>query len=125
MNATKGMFDRPGNWHAQASQDEKVVKVLGGMRRGYFVDLAANEPILLSNTRALERDYDWSGLCIDGNQAMLEKLVVQRTCRVVKGVVSSESGKEVCLCAALPPRCWSCGPIRGPELASSILGPAS
>ena len=49
----------------------------------------------MSNSRTLERDFGWTGICVDGNQQMLDKLVAQRTCTVVKGIVSSESGVEV------------------------------
>ena len=64
------MYDKPGNWHGQTKQDKKVMKILQNKRGGFFVDLAANEPIQMSNTRALERDYGWTGLCVDGNQKM-------------------------------------------------------
>jgi hypothetical protein len=33
------------------------------------------QPILMSNTRALERDYGWKGVCIDGNRLMLDRRV--------------------------------------------------
>ena len=70
--------DRPGRWHSQSRQDEEVAAVLtetgAPLRNGYFIDLAANDPIFLSNTRALERDHGWRGLCIDGNTKLLQKL---------------------------------------------------
>ena len=37
-------FDRPGVWHAQSMQDQRVAAIFNSKRRGYFVDLAANEP---------------------------------------------------------------------------------
>ena len=106
-NATANAnIDRAGNWHGQAEQDQNVFAVLNGLQGGFFVDLAANEPITFSNTRALERDHGWTGLCIDGNQKMLEKLARQRVCRVFQGVVSSESGKEVSFTAPLKEGSW-------------------
>ena len=80
-----------GNWHSQVQQDQSVAKIFDYKRSGYFVDLAANEPVYISNTRALERDFGWTGLCIDGNQNYVDKLVVQRTCSVFKAVVSGET----------------------------------
>ena len=90
----EGGEDTLGHWNSQAGQD-RTIALLTDYKPGFFIDLAANEPILLSNTRALERDYGWRGICIDGNQKMLEKLVVARTCTVVKGIVTSKSGDRV------------------------------
>ena len=59
--------DTPGEWHSQDHQDLAVARLLRYKRGGFFVDLAANEPVCLSNTRALERDYGWEGICIDAN----------------------------------------------------------
>jgi len=91
-----GSCDTPGRWHSQASQDRIVLKaVFQGKRDGYFVDLAANHPILKSNTRALERDYGWRGLCIDGNEEFLMLLLKRRKCEVIGAIVSSEANGEV------------------------------
>jgi hypothetical protein len=89
-----GGEDNLGHWNSQAGQD-RTIALLTDYKPGFFIDLAANEPILLSNTRALERDYGWRGICIDGNQKMLEKLVAARTCTVVRGIVTSKSGDVV------------------------------
>ena len=59
--------DVPGTWHSQAKQDELVHRLLHRKRSGFFVDLATNHPVRISNTRALERDFGWSGLCIEAN----------------------------------------------------------
>ena len=59
--------DVPGTWHSQAKQDELVHRLLHRKRNGFFVDLAANHPVRISNTRALEREHGWSGLCIEAN----------------------------------------------------------
>ena len=63
----EGGEDTLGHWNSQAGQD-RTIALLTDYKPGFFIDLAANEPILHSNTRALERDYGWRGICIDGNQ---------------------------------------------------------
>lgn len=88
-------FDSKHNFHGQVGQDRTIALLSREKRGGFFVDLAANDPIIFSNSRALERDYQWNGICIDGNQAMLDKLVAQRMCSVVKGIVSRTSGATV------------------------------
>ena len=91
-----GSCDTPGTWHAQALQDKAIIKaVLPDKRDGYFVDLAANHPIIKSNTRSLERDYGWRGLCIDGNEEFLMLLLKRRTCQVVGAIVSSDADADV------------------------------
>jgi hypothetical protein len=45
---------------SQVKQDEYVASMLS-YKQGYFVDLAANDATLLSNTYTLERDYAWTG----------------------------------------------------------------
>ena len=52
---------------SQEGQDRYALDLLHNKRNGFFVDLAANHPIKLSNTFVLERDYDWTGLCIEPN----------------------------------------------------------
>jgi hypothetical protein len=48
-------------WFSQARQDEAIASLLAEKRDGYFVDLAANDATILSNTYALERHYGWKG----------------------------------------------------------------
>jgi hypothetical protein len=69
--------------------------IFQGKRGGYFVDLAANHPLLKSNTRTIERDFGWRGLCIDGNEEFLMLLLKRRTCQVVGAIVSSEADADV------------------------------
>ena len=87
--------DTPGAYHSQAAQDKAVKAIFDGKRDGYFVDLAANHPIAKSNTRTLERDFGWRGLCIDGNEEFLMLLLKRRSCQVVGAIVSSDADAYV------------------------------
>jgi hypothetical protein len=51
-------------YFAQARQDEVVLSLLRNQTNGYFVDLAANDATVLSNTYALETHFGWKGLCV-------------------------------------------------------------
>lgn len=84
--------DTPNTWHSQHGQDYLIASLFKGRRGGSFVDLAANAPTFISNTRALERDYGWTGICVDANQDLLFALARHRKCQVVGAVVSSASG---------------------------------
>ena len=82
--------DQPGAWHSSSSgkQDRLIMALLGNQRRGYFVELAANVPIVNSNTRALERDFAWRGVCIEADPAHHLPLLEQRSCTVVGAAIS-------------------------------------
>ena len=59
-----------------------MASILGYKRNGYFIDLAANDAVKLSNTRALERDYGWSRICIEPNPRYHDRHQAVRTCRL-------------------------------------------
>ena len=81
-------------WSSQAGQDITVAAIFNNKTGGYFVDLAANNAIYLSNTYALEVGFDWNGLCIEGNTRYLWDLA-HRKCTVVSAVVWNESDSLV------------------------------
>ena len=81
--------------HGQSGQDFIVAATFGTARNLFFVDLAANDPIRYSNSRSLERDLGWRGLCIEPNPKLLWRLAQRRTCTVVGAVVSDNEGVVV------------------------------
>jgi len=48
-------------WFSQVNQDKIVSSLLRNKTEGYFIDLAANHAVSLSNTLALERMFNWKG----------------------------------------------------------------
>ena len=95
-NRTDGMEDyhRHGKYHSQYQQDEHVLKVLRYKTEGTFIDLAANQAVHISNTFAMERDYDWTGLCIDANYYVWEDLA-RRKCTVIAAAVGRFKNEEI------------------------------
>lgn len=81
-------------WFSQYRQDEIVSKLLGGKREGYFIDLAANDPVRISNTYALETNFDWKGLCLEPNPIYWAGLSY-RKCDVVAAIVGNTTMEEV------------------------------
>jgi hypothetical protein len=79
---------------SQYRQDEVVIKLLQGKRNGYFVDLASNDAVRISNTYALETHYDWNGLCLEPNPAFWSSLS-HRKCNVAAAVVGNANMDEV------------------------------
>ena len=68
-----------------------MASILGYKRNGYFIDLAANDAVRLSNTRALERDYSWSRICIEPNPRYHDRHQAVRTRLLKFAVADTES----------------------------------
>jgi len=67
----------------------------GLKRGGYFVDLAAADGMLHSNTYFLESILGWKGLLIEANPAYAESLKRNRSSQVVQACVSDRNDEEV------------------------------
>jgi hypothetical protein len=50
---------------SQIGQDKFVINQLNGKKEGTFLDIGCGYPIFISNTFALEKFYDWSGIGVD------------------------------------------------------------
>jgi Methyltransferase FkbM domain len=73
-------------WYAQVKQDIIVSRLFNGKTNGYFLDLAANDAVTISNTYSLEKKLNWTGLCMEPNPAYWYDLA-HRDCQVVGAVV--------------------------------------
>lgn len=71
-----------------------TVRNLTGGVSGFFVDLAANDAVQLSNTLMLERDYGWSGLCIEPNPIYWKDLA-RRRCKLIAAAVGNTNNEVV------------------------------
>lgn len=80
---------------SQARQDEVVYNLLRQQKGGYFVDLAANDAIALSNTYVLEQQYDWKGICIEPNEMYWKNLSLYRSCDLYGAVLGKNKYQTV------------------------------
>jgi len=80
--------------HSQHGQDWLVASLLKCKKAGYFVDLAANDAMVLSNSLMLERDLNWNGVCIEANPGY-HRLYQRRRCHLVSAVVASPTNSRV------------------------------
>ncbi len=66
------------NSYSQYGEDLVIDGILEHKKTGFYVDIGANDPSLLNNTR---RFYDngWSGINIEPNPILYKKLAEQRT----------------------------------------------
>lgn len=82
-------------WNGQLRQDALIAYILGCKRNGYFVDLAANHPVIFSNTYALEQFFNWTGICWEANPKYWYMLLAHRNCKVIGGAAAGRSGEEL------------------------------
>ena len=73
----------------ESEQAQWVVKSSERLRKGFFVDLAANHPEELSNTVWLERALGWRGICIEAAEQYVALLREKRSCTVVASPIDS------------------------------------
>jgi len=81
-------------WFSQLRQDEVVATLFRNQRNLYFVDLAANDAVRISNTFALEANLDWTGIAIEPNAAYWSSLSY-RKCHVVAAVVGKTTNQSM------------------------------
>lgn len=86
------------DWYSQVGQDETVCSIFelidGHCRGKFFLDLAANDAASLSNSKALEDHFDWTGICIEANLEYTWGLA-HRKCDVYHAIVSAKEGDIV------------------------------
>jgi FkbM family methyltransferase len=76
---------------SQCGQDLWVLSQLNYKRNGFFVDVGASHYKKLSNTYYLEKEYGWTGICIEGNPEFFQTLVDNRACACVNRYVSDNT----------------------------------
>lgn len=79
------------SYPSEIGQDKWVLfKMFPGVTNGFFLDVGSGHGTIGSNTKALE-ERGWTGICVDPFPTHME----DRTCVVVKAVVSSAAGQVV------------------------------
>lgn len=63
---------------AKSKQDEWVLRYFNHKKNGFYIDLGAHDGRQFSNTMALEKDYNWKGICIEANDESFKKLIKNR-----------------------------------------------
>lgn len=107
-------------WNGQVEQDKLISILTNNKTKGYFVDLAANDPEYLSNTISLERHFNWDGLCIEANPLYWNELGRLRSCTVVGAVIGKHSNDKVQFSLSGPG-----GGIVGEKFDNKVATPSS
>jgi len=89
------VFNRRKQFPSQFGQDRVVIDLFNAKPNGYFVDLAANDAHALSNTYALEKYHNWTGLCIEPNDQYWKSHIYTRKCTIVGALIGDTLNQEV------------------------------
>eukprot|EP01038_Epipyxis_sp_PR26KG_P014796 gene14796-19881_t len=81
--------------HSQTNQDMIVLRILNDKSNGYFIDLAANDWQLCSNSFIFDMYNHWGGVCIEPNPKYHPGLLGNRHCNIFINPVSIKNGDTV------------------------------
>jgi FkbM family methyltransferase len=73
-------------------QDRFVIRVLHGKRHGFFLDIGASDGVDGSNTKLLEEDFEWTGICVEPNNEFYADLCRNRRCACVNCCLFDRGG---------------------------------
>jgi FkbM family methyltransferase len=79
-------------YYSQIKQDQWVLSKLGQKKNGIFIDVGAHSGIELSNTYVLEKEFGWTGVCVECNPETLPELKRNRTAKICEQAAFSHSG---------------------------------
>src|SRR5512138_2270277 len=65
------------NSYSQKGEDLVIDKVLGKKKNGFYIDVGANDPVLISNTYRFYKK-GWTGINIEPNPLLFKKLAAAR-----------------------------------------------
>jgi FkbM family methyltransferase len=81
-------------YYSQVDQDRILnEEVFCGMRNGVFVDVGAHDGISLSNTLMFEREFGWTGLCIEPNPDVFPLLIENRSAVCLEIAIAKRDGR--------------------------------
>lgn len=83
--------------YSQFGQDYYVyTRHFSKLRRpGFYLDIATNDPVSISNTYFMDRCLRWKGVCVEANPTYYEKIHRLRSCHIVPTCVSRKDGEVV------------------------------
>jgi len=82
-------------YYSQINQDRIADFVLSRKAKGVFLDIGAHDGITFSNTYFFEKERGWTGICIDPNPDVFQKLVANRQCICVNCAIATEEKQMI------------------------------
>jgi FkbM family methyltransferase len=82
-------------YRGQLLQDKWVVMMTQGKQKGVFLEIGSSDGVGLNNTFCLEKQFSWSGMCVEPNPELFKKLCANRTAITLPYAFSEKSGEIV------------------------------
>ena len=79
---------------AEFDQDQAALALLGGKRGGFFVDIGASDGVERNNTVVLEREHNWTGVCVEPVASFYDALRRNRKCFTVHACIGGAAQAE-------------------------------
>lgn len=80
-------------YFSQKGQDKFLnEEIFKNKTKGIFIEIGAHDGISFSNTYFFEKYLDWSGICVEPNPNIFEKLVKNRQCYCEQLCISNSTG---------------------------------
>lgn len=80
-------------YYSQYHQDFIIDQLLQEKRNGVFIDIGAYDGVKISNSFFFEKFRNWSGICIEPNPDIFDKLKENRQSIVVNAGISPQKGQ--------------------------------
>lgn len=82
------------NYFSQYQQDKFLNQVVFlNKQNGFFVDIGAHDGVTINNTLYFEKFKNWSGICIEPNPLVFQKLVINRKSTNLNICIGNENKK--------------------------------
>jgi len=90
---SEGFVTDPTAYRSQYLQDVVLDRwMFGGLTGGTFADIGAHDGVTFSNTYFFEKVRGWTGVAVEPNPDVFEKLTANRSCRALNCCVSDTEG---------------------------------
>ena len=83
------------DFKSQLFQDKWVIMMIQGKQRGVFLEIGSTDGVELNNTFCLEKNFSWSGICVEPNPDFFQKLCENRTAITFPYAFYKQSGQIV------------------------------
>lgn len=80
-------------YFSQGGQDKYLVEnIFRDKKKGVFFDIGAHDGVSYSNSYYFEKELGWSGICVEPQEDIYQKLQKNRSCFCIQGCVYNQTG---------------------------------
>ncbi|MDR3646452.1 MAG: FkbM family methyltransferase [Candidatus Babeliales bacterium] len=84
-----------GQYYSQFGQDKYISEnIFKSKKKGVFFDIGAFDGVHTSNTYFLEKNLNWTGICVEPQPEQFKLLKNSRKCICIEGCIYKENGEQ-------------------------------